>query len=164
VGYVRQSVGARAERKRQYAVRGDAALPGELRLITALLEDALYCFQRHLFARNKRHRLLYHEAEYWIMSAPHKLPFSFGHVCEVLGINPANLRYRLRRWREQQLAQLCTPTEVVGVPASGEAPAAEQIQCTPSLIELDREAFRLVTGAVSQDYAGTCNKSSISGI
>ncbi len=84
---------------------------GEYRLLIAILEDALACFQRYAGGKSRRDRRLFKEAEGWIMpvdnrdtcpgddSAP---AFSFEYVCEVLGIAPDPLRRRLRCWREAQ--------------------------------------------------------------
>ncbi len=84
---------------------------GEYRLLIAILEDALACFQRYAGGKSRRERRLFKEAEGWIMLADnrHARPgddtapaFSFEYVCDVLGIAPDPLRQRLRRWREAQ--------------------------------------------------------------
>jgi len=94
-----------ATHKRQYQVRGDATIPSEFRLSLAVLEEAIHCFQKHLFARDRHGRKLFREAEAWIMSEDDPLPFSFEHLCAVIGINPAYVRRGLRSWRERQLTR-----------------------------------------------------------
>ncbi len=87
---------------------------GERLLLIAILEDAIHCFQKFLFATRPREQRLFREAERWMMemgwrnpgedAAPH---FSFEQVCDVLGIDPDYLRGRLEHWR--QLASVRQP-------------------------------------------------------
>jgi len=85
---------------------------GEYRLLIAILEDALACFQRYSGGKSRREHRLFKEAEGWIMLADNRPrrgddtapAFSFEYVCEVLGIAPDHLRRRLRRWRDSQQA------------------------------------------------------------
>jgi hypothetical protein len=87
---------------------------GERLLLAAILEDALMCFQRFLFASSQRHRRLFREAERWIMERRRR-PFenermspyfSFERVCDVLGLDADGVRDRLELWRERQLASV----------------------------------------------------------
>ena len=84
---------------------------GERRLLAAVLEDAITCFQRFLFAAGQRQRRLYREAEHWIMERARPVEsegvcpyFSFDRVCDVLGLDADGVRDRLVLWREGQLA------------------------------------------------------------
>lgn len=70
----------------------------------AVLEDAIFCFQKNIFARDRRGRSLVREAEEWIL-ANSDCPFSFENICEVLGIAPNYLRQGLLRWKQKQLAR-----------------------------------------------------------
>ncbi|HLK12175.1 MAG TPA: hypothetical protein VKW76_12425 [Candidatus Binatia bacterium] len=83
---------------------------GERRLMVALLEDAVGCYQRYCGARSRHGRRLFREAEHWIMDEHARGPLSFRVVCELLGLPPDHLRRGLRRWRAAHAA-------------SGEAPA-----------------------------------------
>jgi hypothetical protein len=85
---------------------------GEHRLLMAVLEDAIHCYQKHLLARNRNDRQLFEDAERWIMGwdvahSSHTTDdtptFSFENVCEVLGLDAGYLRSGLRRWRAAQL-------------------------------------------------------------
>lgn len=67
---------------------------GERRLIAAVLKDAIDCFQRFRLTRHPSLRRLYEDAEAWILSYETP-PFSFVHICHVLGIDPDQLRARL---------------------------------------------------------------------
>ena len=78
---------------------------GEKRLLLAMLEDAVHCFQMHLLARKPHERRLFQEAEEWIDSQDSQWFFSFDNICEVLSIHPGRLREALKRWKEDQLVQ-----------------------------------------------------------
>jgi hypothetical protein len=48
--------------KRKYLPRSNSVDPPELRLIIAILEDAIRCFQTQLFSRGRYNRQLFSEA------------------------------------------------------------------------------------------------------
>ena len=81
------------------AFRGGSAVRGEKRLMLAVLEDALDCFQKYAFARDNHGRQLFDEAYEWIGSPNREWFFSFENICETLEINPEYLRRGLDRWR-----------------------------------------------------------------
>ncbi len=86
------------------ARRDDSAMAPVKRLMMAVLEDALRCFQNNADAKNGSRKRLFAEAEQWLCSEDGDGPFSFETVCETLGIEPSFLRSGLREWRDQQLA------------------------------------------------------------
>ena len=73
------------------------------RLMLAVLEDAMRCYQSYANSRSRAQRRLFIEAEGWLMDRKADGPFAFETVCETLGIDPSCLREGLRRWRLQQL-------------------------------------------------------------
>ncbi len=73
------------------------------KLMMAILEDALRCFQNHVDAKSGSRKRLFNEAETWLYSDGGEGPFSFEMVCDTLGIEPDYLRSGLREWRRQQL-------------------------------------------------------------
>jgi hypothetical protein len=75
----------------------------EYRLIVAVLQDAIECFQKHLFARDQKARHLFEDAAEWLASDDREWPYSFISICEVLDLNPAYLRSGLQTWQENQL-------------------------------------------------------------
>jgi hypothetical protein len=81
------------------AFRGGTAVRGEKRLMLAVLEDALDCYQKYAFARDGHGRQLFDEANEWITSGNRVWFFSFENICETLGINPEYLRRGLENWR-----------------------------------------------------------------
>jgi len=88
--------------------RQNASRTGEYRLLVAVLEEAIRCFQQNACATTYRQRRLFAEAEQWIMArgdaavAGTAAPaFSFEYICAVLGLDPAWLREGLRRRRQR---------------------------------------------------------------
>ncbi|MEW6298955.1 MAG: hypothetical protein AB1671_14665 [Thermodesulfobacteriota bacterium] len=77
---------------------------GERRLMVAVLEDALECFQKHFWATDSRGRQLCADAERWLLSDDTSWLFSFVNICHTLGIHPLFLRRGLAQWKAQQLA------------------------------------------------------------
>lgn len=73
------------------------------RLMLAVLEDAMRCYQTYGSSRNSVHRRLFVDAERWLMDRKADGVFSFENVCETLAIEPSSLRAGLRRWHLQQL-------------------------------------------------------------
>jgi hypothetical protein len=78
-------------------------LEPEKRLMLAVLEDAIACFQKYLLVRDGKGREMFRDAEEWILEEDSKWLFSFENVCEALGYNPAYLRGGLKRWKEAML-------------------------------------------------------------
>lgn len=106
---------------------------GEYRLLVAVLEDAIQCFQQHASATGRRGRRLFGEVEHWIMdesiasaingTAPR---LSFEYICGVLGLDPAWLRQGLRRWRAAHGSPPSPPAHVVSAPRRVIEPLREQ--------------------------------------
>ncbi len=81
---------------------GGDRMGGEQRLMLAMLADAINVYQHGVLSRCTRKRLLYLDAERWIMAAPRPLhAFSFETVCEALEIEPGRLRRRLVAWKHR---------------------------------------------------------------
>ncbi len=75
-----------------------------------------------IFRAVLRGRRLFREVQDWIESGDNE-PFSFQHICDVLGIDPAYLREGLERWRERESA--AAPARV-GSPAGARRPLHER--------------------------------------
>jgi len=98
--------------------RGKGWAEGERRLMFAILEDAVDCFQKYLGTKESRGRLLYSDAEEWLMSDDRSWLFAFENVCEVLGLQPDFIRQGLLDWKAKQLEKVLAPTPTVaGTPA-----------------------------------------------
>ena len=77
----------------------------EEKLMWAVLEDGISCFQKYLFAQDKGEERLFREAQDWIQEEDKEEPFSFETICEVFGVAPNYLRRGLLRWKQKQLAR-----------------------------------------------------------
>jgi hypothetical protein len=80
-------------------------LEPEKKLMLAVLEDAIACFQKYVFARDGKGRMLFREAEEWIQEKSGDWLFSFANICETLGFDPAYLREGLIRWQKSRLLE-----------------------------------------------------------
>ncbi len=80
------------------AQRQSSQVKGERRLIVAILEDAIDCFQKHLTAKDVRSRQLWQEARDWLLSDDSSWPFSYLSICEALDIHPSFLRRGILSW------------------------------------------------------------------
>jgi hypothetical protein len=81
--------------------RRQAHLEPEKRLMLAVLEDGITCFQKHVRARNRKEKCLFSEAEEWILEEDSDCVFSFENVCEVVGFDPNCVRRSLIRWKDR---------------------------------------------------------------
>ena len=75
-------------------------LEPEKKLMLAILEDAIACYQKYLFARDSKGRVLFEEADQWMQEEGGGSVFAFDSVCESLGLNPAYVRRGLAAWKE----------------------------------------------------------------
>jgi hypothetical protein len=74
------------------------------RLMFAVLNDAIRCFQSNVGVQRPQERRLMEETKDWLFSLSGDAPFSYESICEVLQINAPRLRQALLRWRDQKLA------------------------------------------------------------
>lgn len=96
---------------------------GECKLLVAVLEEAVECFQKYLRASEPPKRRLFQEAERWIMCEGDTPPaFSFEHICGVLGIDPDYLRRGLQRWRDMQTVPMAETSASASISWSGTGP------------------------------------------
>lgn len=78
-------------------------LEPEKRLILAVLDDAVACFQKYVSAQKPKEKALFQEAEEWLMEKDSDWAFSFENICESLGLAPDYLRKGLVQWKEGQV-------------------------------------------------------------
>jgi len=84
-------------------LRRKTLLEPEKRLLLAVLEDAVACFQKYVHARDARGKTMFREAEEWVLEKNSDWLFSFESICEILGLNPDYVRQGLMRWKEAKL-------------------------------------------------------------
>jgi len=75
--------------------RRKTPLEPEKKLMLAILEDAVWCFQHNVWARNGKGKKLFDEAQEWILDESSDWVFSFESICEVLGFSPRYVRQGL---------------------------------------------------------------------
>jgi len=80
-------------------------LEPEKKLMLAILEDAVACFQKYLFARDSKGKAQFRDTEVWVFQGDDLSVFSFDIVCETLGLDPNYLRRGLAQWQQQRVAQ-----------------------------------------------------------
>ena len=73
-------------------------LQPEVKLMFAVLSDAIECFQKYPDAKTGRSRKIFAEAEAWILSRDNRELFSFEQICEALHLSASYLRMGLLRW------------------------------------------------------------------
>lgn len=83
--------------------RRKSHLEPEKKLMLAVLEDAIACYQKYVFARDGKGRALFQETEEWIAEKNGDWLFSFASVCDTLGFDPDYLREGLLHWKADRL-------------------------------------------------------------
>lgn len=73
----------------------------EHRLLLAVLEEAIWTYQRYAFATDRRGVSLMSQVEEWFGSEDSKWTFSFVGICDALGLETTYLRAGLRRLRDR---------------------------------------------------------------
>lgn len=73
---------------------------GEERLMMAILEDAVLCFQQYALSTRPREKRRFEEAEEWFLDKESDYIFSFQFICETLGFHPDHIRRGLMAWKE----------------------------------------------------------------
>ena len=80
-------------------------LEPEKKLMLAVLEDAVMCFQDNLLTRDRKKRQLFEETELWLFQERSDRLFAFENVCRELNLDPHYVRRGLTRWQESHLNQ-----------------------------------------------------------
>lgn len=81
---------------------GSKSFPApEVKLMVAVLADAIICFIKYARGKQRREQRLYSETEKWLLAEDSNWLFSFESLCEFLEINPRYLRGGLLRLKQQ---------------------------------------------------------------
>ena len=80
----------------------EGGLVRERRLMLAILQDAVECYQKYALARDPRGRMLFEDAFEWIESSEREWPFAYENICEVLSLNAEYISRGLSKWRQQR--------------------------------------------------------------
>jgi len=84
----------------------------ELRLMAAVLEDAIRTFCRCAGSREVRRQRLFRETANWFESSEVSWPFSFENICDALALEPGWIRGLLRRWRTAETPSAHRPAKI----------------------------------------------------
>jgi len=79
-------------------VRMESVDQPEIRLMLAVMEDAVATFQRFLTEPRKRNRRQFDEVRDWIRSSDTSWPYSFENICTALQFEPEIVRRGLDAW------------------------------------------------------------------
>lgn len=81
----------------------------ELRLMLAVLEDGIACFQKYGRAQYGSRSRLFHEASAWILERDSDCFFSFENICSALELDAHSIRRALKAERSIKAKDGTTP-------------------------------------------------------
>ncbi len=87
---------------RYFSDRVGKTLVPEKKLMLAVLEDALGCFQDHCSAKHGKRKQLYDNVHQWFFDPADDRVFSFSNICSALGFEPDYIRKGLAQWRKKE--------------------------------------------------------------
>src|SRR2546426_3438160 len=87
----------------------------ELRLMAAVLEDAIRSFCRCAGSRGVRSQRLFRETAEWFESYAVSWPFAFENICDALALEADWIRGLLRRWVSTEAAPARRPAKIASV-------------------------------------------------
>ena len=84
---------------------GSTQLSPERALRWAVFADGIDSYRRNAGATSADRRSEFLESQRWVWSTDWDWPYSFVNLCEVFGFDPAGVRQRLARWRQDHTRQ-----------------------------------------------------------
>ncbi len=81
------------------ALREKGFVEGEKRLMAAVLADAVETYMKQHGTADHRGMTLFRDAEEWLFGNGSRWLFSYGNICDVLGLEPEYVRRGLIGWR-----------------------------------------------------------------
>ena len=73
----------------------------EIRLMLAVMEDAVATYQRFLTQPKRSNQRQFDEVRSWIRSEDTTWPYSFDNICSALEFEPGIVRSKLQTWEEK---------------------------------------------------------------
>jgi hypothetical protein len=116
----------------QLLVHSGARRSPELRLVAAVLEEALQCIGRYVRSRSAPRRE-FQEVCTWFFEHEQEGPFAFETVCDLLGFDPAAVREQVRR--------RLGPASAGPTTRSGFSPPAQKSQPAAGVSDTRRSAL-----------------------
>jgi hypothetical protein len=68
-----------------------------IRLMLAVLEDAVNCYVKYHDSKSRRGQRIFRESKEWFFSDDDNWLFSYDNICDLVGINPSYLRNGMLR-------------------------------------------------------------------
>src|ERR1051325_6277179 len=99
-GFFKEDASLPAQYWETFGKRGD--VEPEKRLYAAVLDDAVKSYRKLVVVGGRG----FAEEEAWLFSDKKKATFSFGNICEVLGLSPSRVRQSLRNPRPARVLTL----------------------------------------------------------
>lgn len=84
-----------------HVYQGKSAETPERRLVAAILSDAVDCYLRDCFTKNRHRKRSFREAEEWFFKSDDYGVFSLENVCGILNIDPGYIRRSLKEFEQQ---------------------------------------------------------------
>lgn len=84
-----------------HVYQGRPAETPERRLVAAILRDAIDCYIRDCFTKDRHKKRSFREAEEWFFRGDDYGVFSLENVCGILGIDPGYVRRSLLRYERK---------------------------------------------------------------
>ena len=93
-----------------HVYRSNTAHTPEIRLIAAVLQDAIDCYLKYYSAKTRRGKRIFTEAAQWIFTQDDDWLFGFDNICEMLKLDPDYIRRVLGQSAQERL-RLVKPSE-----------------------------------------------------
>lgn len=84
-----------------HVYQGRPAETPERRLVAAVLRDAIDCYLRDCFTKNRHKKRSFREAEEWFFKGDDYGVFSLDNVCGILNIDPGYIRRSLIQYQQR---------------------------------------------------------------
>ena len=125
-----------------------------IRLMLAVLEDAVNCYVKYHDAKSRRGQRIFREAKEWFFSDDSNWLFSYENICDLVGINPSYLRNgMLRGSYAQNVGEVGRSATIRGtqdLPVAGERALRESrvssIHRTPRLLRAQKQTNFVQSG------------------
>ena len=98
-------VGSYRWEREHFQPRGGRDFESEKELMLELLTGAVGVYQKYIHARDRKGKILFKEAEEWILEENPDWLHSFENACESVGLNPSYVRKGLVKWKERALSE-----------------------------------------------------------
>jgi hypothetical protein len=108
--------------------------------LLAILEDAVACFQKYLFARDSKGKAQFRDTEDWFFQGSDLGIFSFDTVCETVGLEPNYVRRGMAHWKKQRLVPQ-TQVQIISL-----RPPRDKLRRTPARSGRPKPRLRRVAG------------------